>query len=40
MSERLNLNLSVGSSRVTNFHGYDGVTNDMTERLKALNKVT
>jgi hypothetical protein len=29
-----------GFSRVTDFHEYDGVTNDITERLKALSKVT
>jgi hypothetical protein len=25
---------------VTDFHEYDGVTNDITERLKASSKVT
>jgi hypothetical protein len=29
-----------GSSKVADFHEYDGVTNDMNERLKVLNKVT
>jgi hypothetical protein len=29
-----------GFSRVTDFHEYDGVTNDIAERLEALNRVT
>jgi hypothetical protein len=29
-----------GFSRMTDFHEYVGVTNDITERLKALGKVT